>query len=167
MPIAHSLKTWDNCGIVLCDKTAHFGVAYKTVCGSNCVKHMKYVPFLYLCLCCIQMCYYVSTVVCMCMCVHKWDGIMVVYCSIHLHWLCVCLCVCHTWVSVCHPGVGAGPQWKEVAEGGADLTSGQPSETQGLHLCSALWCGASRLCREIPGTHTLFVVMASRRTCMK
>ncbi len=31
MPIAHSLKTCDICGIVLCDKTAHFRVAY--YCG--------------------------------------------------------------------------------------------------------------------------------------
>ena len=28
MPIAHTLKTWDICGIVLCDKTAHFKVAF-------------------------------------------------------------------------------------------------------------------------------------------
>ena len=28
MPIARSLKTWDICGIVLCDKTAHFRVAF-------------------------------------------------------------------------------------------------------------------------------------------
>ena len=28
MPIAHSLKTWVICGIVLCDKTAHFRVAF-------------------------------------------------------------------------------------------------------------------------------------------
>ncbi len=31
MPIACSLKTCDVCGIVLCDKTAHFGVAF--YCG--------------------------------------------------------------------------------------------------------------------------------------
>ncbi len=31
MPIARSLKTYDICGIVLCDKTAHFGVAF--YCG--------------------------------------------------------------------------------------------------------------------------------------
>ena len=28
MPIARSLKTWDICGIVLCNKTAHFRVAF-------------------------------------------------------------------------------------------------------------------------------------------
>ena len=28
MPIARSLKTWDIYGIVLCDKTAHFRVAF-------------------------------------------------------------------------------------------------------------------------------------------
>jgi hypothetical protein len=28
MPIAHSLKNSDICGIVLCDKTAHFRVAF-------------------------------------------------------------------------------------------------------------------------------------------
>ena len=28
MPIAHSLTTWDICGIVLCGKTAHFRVAF-------------------------------------------------------------------------------------------------------------------------------------------
>ena len=28
MPIVRSLKTWDICGIVLCDKTAHFRVAF-------------------------------------------------------------------------------------------------------------------------------------------
>ena len=28
MPIAHSLKTWDICGIVLCEKTAHFIMAF-------------------------------------------------------------------------------------------------------------------------------------------
>ena len=28
MPIARSLKTWDICGIVLCDKSAHFWVAF-------------------------------------------------------------------------------------------------------------------------------------------
>jgi hypothetical protein len=28
MPIASSLKTWDICGIVLCDKTAHFRLAF-------------------------------------------------------------------------------------------------------------------------------------------
>jgi hypothetical protein len=28
MPIARSIKTWDICGIVLCDKTAHFRVAF-------------------------------------------------------------------------------------------------------------------------------------------
>ena len=28
MSIAHILKTWDICGIVLCDKTAHFRVAF-------------------------------------------------------------------------------------------------------------------------------------------
>ena len=28
MPIAHSFKTGDICGIVLCDKTAHFRVAF-------------------------------------------------------------------------------------------------------------------------------------------
>jgi hypothetical protein len=28
MPIAHSIKTWYSCGIVLCDKTAHFSVAF-------------------------------------------------------------------------------------------------------------------------------------------
>jgi hypothetical protein len=28
MPIALSLKTWDICGIVLCDKTAHLRVAF-------------------------------------------------------------------------------------------------------------------------------------------
>jgi hypothetical protein len=28
MPIARSLKTWGICGIVLCDKTAHFRVAF-------------------------------------------------------------------------------------------------------------------------------------------
>ena len=28
MQIAHSLQTWDICGIVLCDKTAHFRVAF-------------------------------------------------------------------------------------------------------------------------------------------
>ena len=28
MPIAHSLKTWDICGFMLCDKTAHFRVAF-------------------------------------------------------------------------------------------------------------------------------------------
>jgi hypothetical protein len=28
MPIGHSLKTLDICGIVLCDKTAHFKVAF-------------------------------------------------------------------------------------------------------------------------------------------
>ncbi len=38
MPIAHSLKTYDICGIVLCDKTAHFRVAFycgqpKACCG--------------------------------------------------------------------------------------------------------------------------------------
>jgi hypothetical protein len=27
-PIAHSLKTSDICGILLCDKTAHFKVAF-------------------------------------------------------------------------------------------------------------------------------------------
>ncbi len=31
MPIARSLKTCDICGIVLCDKTAHFRVAF--YCG--------------------------------------------------------------------------------------------------------------------------------------
>ncbi len=31
MPIAHSLKTCDICGIVLCDKPAHFRVAF--YCG--------------------------------------------------------------------------------------------------------------------------------------
>ncbi len=31
MPIAHSLKTCNICGIVLCDKTAHFRVAF--YCG--------------------------------------------------------------------------------------------------------------------------------------
>ena len=33
MPIALSLKTWDICGIVLCDKTAHFRVTF------NCPQH--------------------------------------------------------------------------------------------------------------------------------
>ena len=28
MPIVHSLKTLDICGIVFCDKTAHFRVAF-------------------------------------------------------------------------------------------------------------------------------------------
>ena len=28
MPIEHSLKTWEICGIVLRDKTAHFRVAF-------------------------------------------------------------------------------------------------------------------------------------------
>jgi hypothetical protein len=28
MLIARSLKTWDICGIVLCDKTAHFRVSF-------------------------------------------------------------------------------------------------------------------------------------------
>ncbi len=31
MPIARSLKTYDICGIMLCDKTAHFRVAF--YCG--------------------------------------------------------------------------------------------------------------------------------------
>ncbi len=31
MPIAHSLKIFDICGIVLCDKTTHFRVAF--YCG--------------------------------------------------------------------------------------------------------------------------------------
>ena len=31
MPIAHSLKTCDICGIALCDKTAHFRVSF--YCG--------------------------------------------------------------------------------------------------------------------------------------
>ena len=30
MPIAYSLKTWDICGIVLCDKIAHFKVAFSS-----------------------------------------------------------------------------------------------------------------------------------------
>jgi len=33
MTIAHSLKTCDICGIVLCDKTAHFRVAF--YCGQS------------------------------------------------------------------------------------------------------------------------------------
>jgi hypothetical protein len=28
MPVARSFKTWDVCGIVLCDKTAHFRGAF-------------------------------------------------------------------------------------------------------------------------------------------
>ncbi len=31
MPVARSLKTYDICGIVLCDKTVHFQVAF--YCG--------------------------------------------------------------------------------------------------------------------------------------
>ncbi len=45
MPIAHSLKTCDICGIVLCDKTAHFRVAfYPLKClwnEASCVPHLK------------------------------------------------------------------------------------------------------------------------------
>jgi hypothetical protein len=28
LPIARTLKTWDICGIALCDKSAHFRVAF-------------------------------------------------------------------------------------------------------------------------------------------
>ncbi len=35
MPIARSLKTCDICGIVLCDKTAHFSVAFYLIMLSN------------------------------------------------------------------------------------------------------------------------------------
>ena len=36
MPIAHSLKTSDICGIVLCDKTAHFRVAFYCPPSTRC-----------------------------------------------------------------------------------------------------------------------------------
>ena len=49
MPIARSLKTWD---LVLCDKTAHFRVAFywcKIICAQNGRnKHCAYEPFIYL-----------------------------------------------------------------------------------------------------------------------
>ncbi len=47
MPIARSLKTCDICGIVLCDKTAHFRVAF--YCGQHkahlCNNHAVSLPF--------------------------------------------------------------------------------------------------------------------------
>ena len=48
MPIARSLKTWDICGIVLCDKTAHFRVAFYCpqhkvhLCNNHCVMIMLF-----------------------------------------------------------------------------------------------------------------------------
>ena len=38
MPIAFSLKTGDICGIVLCDKTAHFRMAF------YCPQHKVHLP---------------------------------------------------------------------------------------------------------------------------
>ena len=48
IPIARSLKTWDIIGIVLCDKTAHFRLAF------NCTQHKEH----------LWSCYLISFLIC-------------------------------------------------------------------------------------------------------